>query len=287
MQPAPHDSTRRRARWWKELLIVAAFYGVYSYSRNQFGSDKLGTGAEPVESFGNAVRVIRWERDLGLFREHAIQRWFLAWHWFLRFWNVYYGSAHFVVTVAAFIWLYVRNHERFPRWRNTLAFTTAHAIVGFSFFPLMPPRLLDNTTRYGGARLAQVQHVPDYGFVDTLERDGGLWSFDSGPMTRLSNQYAAMPSLHTAWATWCSLVMWPLVRRRWAKALVLLYPLATVFCIVVTANHYWIDGVAGLVTLGAGMVLGRGLDRWHRRRALVTVDATEPAVTVRDSVTLP
>jgi len=312
MLPADHQPTRQRAPWWKELLIVAAFYGVYSFSRNQFGSDNLIANAEPVASFDNAVRVIRWEKAVGLFREHTIQHWFLGWHWFLRFWNVYYGSAHFVVTIVAFVWLYLRSPERFPRWRNALAFTTALAIVGFSFFPLMPPRLLDDSGRFGGARLAHEQQVPDYGFVDTLKRDGGLWNFDSGPMTRLSNQYAAMPSLHTAWAMWCSIVMWPLARRRWARALIVLYPLATVFCIIITGNHYWIDGLAGLATLAVGTTIGHGLDRWNRRRrasaaelatdaapapagtsapaatpSAATEPATEPSVTARDIVTLP
>jgi hypothetical protein len=285
VRPARLDPSRRPPGWWKEPLIIAVFYGIYSITRNQFGSAKLSDGAEPTEAFGNAVRVIRWERAIGLFHERTVQGWFLGWHWVLRFWNVFYGSAHFVVTIGAFVWLYARNPERFARWRNALAFTTALAIVGFSFFPLMPPRLLDNTGRYGGARLEAERHVGPYRIVDTLERDGGLWSFDSGPMTRLSNQYAAMPSLHTAWSTWCALVMWPLIRRRWVRALAALYPVATVFCIVVTGNHYWIDGVGGLLTLGVGIVLGRALDRWNRSRGTSRPITGSPAP--GDIVTLP
>jgi PAP2 superfamily len=266
VRPARFDITRRPPRWWKEPLIIAAFYGIYSYARNQFGSANLAAGAEPTGAFDNAQRVIHWERSLGLFRERTVQGWFLGWHWFLRFWNVFYGSAHFVVTIAAFVWLYKRARGRFARWRNALAFTTALAIVGFSLFPVMPPRLLDDTGRFGGARLVAERNQTPSGFVDTLKRDGGLWNFDSGAMTRLSNQYAAMPSLHTAWSTWCAFVMWPLTRRRWARALTVLYPLATVFCIVLTANHYWIDGVGGVLALGVGVVLGRALDHWNQSR---------------------
>ena len=79
-----------------------------------------------------------------------------------------------------------------------LGATTALAILGFSLFPLMPPRLLDAGDLYGGARLEAEQGIEPYGFVDTLEVYGGPWSFDSGAMQKVSNQYAAMPSLHIA-----------------------------------------------------------------------------------------
>ncbi|HEX9257932.1 MAG TPA: phosphatase PAP2 family protein, partial [Acidimicrobiales bacterium] len=175
-------------------------------------------------------------------------------------------------TIGAFIWVFLRQPQRFTRWRNVLAFTTAFAIVGFSLFPLMPPRLLNDGGPYGGRELSQAAIAEgrldpgDVDFVDTLAVHGGLWSFDSGAMKEISNQYAAMPSLHTAWAVWSALVMWPLVRRRWAKALLVAYPLLTVYCIVVTANHFWLDGVGGLVGLTAGYLAGSALDDWNNRR---------------------
>ena len=76
----------------------------------------------------------------------------------------------------AFIWLYRARPAIFPLWRNVLGATTALAIIGFSLFPLMPPRLLDSTELYGGARLEAEQHVEPFGFVDTLEDYGGPWS---------------------------------------------------------------------------------------------------------------
>jgi membrane-associated phospholipid phosphatase len=265
-------------RWWKEVLFIAAFYGVYSVVRNQFGSARLSSLSEPVPAFDNALRIIRAERLVGLFHEESIQEWFLPSHRFIQFWNVYYGTAHFVVTIAAFIAMFKLMPDRFARWRNTLAFTTALGLVGFSLFPLMPPRLLNNTTRFGGERIALERGIEDFGFVDTLEKVGGLWSFDSGTMAEISNQYAAMPSLHTAWATWCALVLWPLTkRRRWAKVLLVVYPLATLFCIVVTANHYWLDGVGGLITLGAGYLCGRKFDLWNQGRLYRKRLRTNPA----------
>ena len=80
-------------------------------------------------------------------------------------------------------------------------------------------------------------------------------------MQSISNQYAAMPSLHVAWALWCALVLVPRLRHRWTKALARAYPSLTVFAVVVTANHYLLDAVAGAATLGVGYALARGLER--------------------------
>jgi hypothetical protein len=149
---------------------------------------------------------------------------------------------------------------------------------------VMPPRLLDAPCPgpnggFGGAcissplrdtgadGIAGTEDDGTFGFVDTLpEFGGGLWTFESDTMNSISNQYAAMPSLHIGWASWCAFAMWPLLRRRWTKVAVLLYPAATLFCIVVTGNHYWIDGVGGQVALGIGALLGWGLHRWNQNR---------------------
>jgi membrane-associated phospholipid phosphatase len=265
-----------RVTWWKEAGLVAAFYLLYSLVRNQFGSAVLAPGEQPVEAFENALRIIRWERWLGIYHEQAIQQVFLGWEWFIKFWNVYYGTLHFVVTGTVFILLFVRDKERFPRWRNALAFTTAFAIVGFMLFPLMPPRLLNEPPPWGGSELATV----DYGFVDTMDTVGGLWSFDDDTMASISNQYAAMPSLHFAWSTWCLLALWPLVRHTLSRALLLAYPVATVFCIVVTGNHFFLDAAGGAIVLAAGIAAGFALDRaWrdHLRRTDERRDIRTPA----------
>ena len=157
----------------------------------------------------------------------------------------------------------------FPQWRNSLAFMTALAIFGFAFFPLMPPRLLDASCRSCGGDCIISRFRPidgTFGFVDTLAHYGGLWSFNTSAMAEISNQYAAMPSLHIGWSTWCAIAMWPLMRRRWQRVAVLLYPLLTLFCIVVTANHYWLDGVGGLVVFSVGSLLGWRLHRWNQER---------------------
>jgi hypothetical protein len=236
--PSPPD--RRPLRWWREVAYVLAFYSVYTLIRNH------GVAAHSsAEAFRHARQVIAAQRLLGIYHEETIQDWFLPWRGFISFWNVFYGTAHFVVTVAALVYLFRRMSGRYPLWRNTLACTTALALIGFAFYPLMPPRLLP----------------AGYGFVDTLEVVGGLWSFDSGPVAKVSNQYAAMPSLHVAWSAWCALVLAPALTRRWNRAVLFAYPFLTLFAVVVTANHFLLDAVGGAAALGAGHALARPLTR--------------------------
>jgi len=272
---------QHRVHWWKEALIVAVFYAVYSWTRNLFGSNKIAADGVPEQAFTNAERIIDLELWLGLFHEQTIQSWFLPYHGFIQFWNTYYGTAHFAITLGVFILLFVKRSDVFPQWRNTLAAMTALAIIGFAWFPLMPPRLLDEPcplpapvaeaidrpVSYGGACIeSDLRPADGFGFVDTLAEYGGPWSFDSETMASISNQYAAMPSLHIGWSTWCAIAVWPLIRNRWLKGLVLLYPVATLFCIVVTANHYWIDGVGGLLVFALGALIGWSIHRWNQDR---------------------
>ena len=255
--PAPHGDgaegpedvlARRKLRWWLEIVYIVAFYSVYSLIRNQFGSaGRFEVGAD--RALQNARWVMDVERAMGLFVEESIQDMFLGSDWFIRFWNIFYGSLHFVVTAAVMVFLFTMFPARYRRYRNVLAFTTGLALVGFALFPLMPPRLLD-AGHPMGASLTEVD------FVDTLRTVGGLWSFDSGAVSKISNQWAAMPSLHIAWAVWCVVAMWPVLRYRWTRVLFVCYPFATLFAIVVTANHYWIDAVGGLLVLVAGWWLG-------------------------------
>ncbi|NOX29954.1 MAG: hypothetical protein GXP35_07900, partial [Actinobacteria bacterium] len=123
---------QHRLYWWKEALIVAVFYGIYSWTRNLFGSNKIAADGIPDQAFTNAERIINLEKWLGTFQEQTIQSWFLAYPWFIQFWNVYYGTAHFVVTLSVFILLFIKRSDVFPQWRNSLAAMTGLAIIGFA-----------------------------------------------------------------------------------------------------------------------------------------------------------
>jgi hypothetical protein len=242
----------QRSSWWREVLLIAAFYGLYTVVRDVRGDRPVSV----LQATTNAHRVISVERFFGLFHEANIQHWFLHYRELIRLCDDYYGTIHFVAAVAVLVLLFFRYPARYRLWRNTLAITTGLALIGFSFFPLLPPRLLP----------------PGYGFVDTLRVVGGLWNFSSGPVNDVSNQYAAMPSLHTAWSAWCAVALIPLIRPLWGKVLVLLYPAVTIFCIIVTANHYIADVIAGILLLAVSYVLARQLTsamgRWHDRRAI-------------------
>ncbi|HUQ40473.1 MAG TPA: phosphatase PAP2 family protein [Acidimicrobiales bacterium] len=232
------EHRRPRLRWWKEVLYVLAFYAVYSSIRIRLEGSK-------GRAFGNARRIIDLEQAIGTYVEEGVQQAFLGWRSFIQFWNVFYGSFHFIVTIVALVYMFRKMPTRYPLWRNTLACMTGLALVGFATFPLMPPRLLPTS----------------YGFVDTLVHYPALWSFDSGAMKKAANQYAAMPSLHIGWATWCVCVLLPAMRTTWAKVAMALYPVGTLFAIVVTANHYWIDALGGLTVLGLGHLLARVITR--------------------------
>jgi membrane-associated phospholipid phosphatase len=155
----------------------------------------------------------------------------------------------------------LRHPASYRIWRTAILATTAIALVGFALFPLMPPRLLCDCP-YGAGPVAAADGQP--AFVDTLAAHGGLWSFDSGTMQAVSNQYAAMPSLHVAWALWCALALLPHLRRTWARVLALAYPLFTTFAVVVTGNHFWLDAVGGAVVLALGIGVA---SLWRRLNA--------------------
>ena len=252
-----HEAARGELgiRWWREILLIGIFYGAYSTVRNLFGSAAVGPGT----ALGNAELVIELEKALGLYNEATLQQWFLGWDAFISVWNVFYGLLHFAVTAFTLLWLYARFPEAYRRWRSTGLMCTGLGLVGFALFPLMPPRLLGDCGPYGAC-------IPNAGFVDTMLQYEGLWSFDSGTFQKLSNQYAAMPSIHFAWAVWCFLALRGRIANPWGRLCVYLYPVLTLFAVVVTANHYWIDAVAGVICLLLALAWATPLTRWAQQR---------------------
>jgi len=236
---ATTTSTPRRNRGLRELALLFGLYVAYSATRNLFGSGSV----DPAVAYDNAVRVLEWERALGADFELALQRVFLDMPAVVWAANVFYGTMHFLVPAVVLIALWKRRPDAYPLRRTALLFTTGLGLLGFSMFPLMPPRLLCDCEFGSGV---------DSGFVDTLAVHGGLWSFDSSAMQAVSNQYAAMPSLHMAWALWCVLAAQVLLRRRWVKVATFAYPVITLWVIVVTANHYWLDAVGGAAVVAVG-----------------------------------
>ena len=227
--------------WWGEIMLALGFYFVYSAVRNaKFG----GT----ADAYRNARTLIDVQRFFGIDHEQWLQHLALHSKALIVGSNYFYGSLHFVVTIGVMVFLFLSWPDDYPFWRNTLAVATACALVGFTFWPLMPPRLLPEA----------------YGYVDTLARYPTFWSFNSGAVNKISNQYAAMPSVHCCWALWCACVLVPRVKHRWAKWLAAAYPVMTVTVIVLTGNHYFLDAVGGFFVLGIGFLVSRRFTRAGR-----------------------
>jgi hypothetical protein len=230
--------------WWAEVAFIAIYYAVYSAIRN---INESSTATARL----HALQIIGFQRAVGINAEQQLQHWALASRALIIACNYVYGSLHFVVTAGVLIYLFHRWRDDYPLWRNALAVATGLALIGFVFYPLMPPRLLP----------------AHYGFVDTLAKDPAFWSFNSGAVNKISNQFAAMPSVHCAWALWCACALVPRLRHRWAKALAAVYPAVTVTAIVLTANHYFVDALAGFAAFGIGYAVSRAATRAGRRPA--------------------
>ncbi|MFN2608592.1 MAG: phosphatase PAP2 family protein [Acidimicrobiales bacterium] len=228
---------------WAEAIAVFVLYQVFERAR--------GLLPQPVgPAFGHAAQVVRAERFLGVFVEGAVQRWFLPWHPVVEAFDVYYGTAHFVVPAIALLLLWRRDRARYRRCRNAFGFMLAVSLAAFAFWPLAPPRLLP----------------PPHHFVDTAATIGGMGALDRGNL-KDDNEVAAMPSLHIGWSSWSVVALLPALRRRWAKALLVAYPVVTLLVVMATANHYLVDGVGGLAVMAAGFALEAGRERWWSRRA--------------------
>jgi hypothetical protein len=241
------ENWRKKPQWWREFLYLAIFYGLYTAVRNINGSV-----LDEAVAKRHAMDIVQLERDLHIFNEHQIQSFFLDHTWAVRALDVWYGSAHFVVTVGVLFWLFHVQKQRYHKWRNVLLGTTFFALCGYLLYPLAPPRLLPESFR----------------FVDTLQTVGGLWDFNSKTVENVSNQYAAMPSLHTGWAVWCALAIIPILKHWWTRAAIIVYPATTITAIVATANHYWADVAGGIFVFGLGYVFAVMVERWERQRAL-------------------
>ncbi|OAR26468.1 hypothetical protein A8W25_08620 [Streptomyces sp. ERV7] len=243
-----------------ELLVIRVGYSAYSHIRLE-----ATAGRETAQAHGRTVVSI--ERALHIDIEHWANHSIQHAQWLLEFFNFYYETFHFIVPLTILGVLYVRRPVDYRWARSALGFATLLGLVGFWFFPLAPPRLM-----------------PGMDFIDTVHGPQDLANPDYGAMTQVTNQYAAMPSLHFGWSLWCGIVIAVVAPKLWMKALGLLHPLFTVCAIIATANHWVLDAVGGAAVVGAGFALvyvlagPRGVQlppaRW---RAHSTRDSRAPA----------
>lgn len=218
----------RRPRLWFEILLIAVSYWLYSLVRNAVPEQKAA-------ALRNADWIWSLEHTVGLAFEETFNQAVNSVTWLIVSMNYYYATLHFVVTIGVLVWLFRRHPGRYAASRLVLFATTAVALLGYYLFPLAPPRLMN-----GGS------------FIDTVMVHQTWGSMASGNFKHMSNQYAAMPSMHIGWSLWCGLTIFALASAPWARILGLLYPAATLVVIVATANHFWLDAVGGMVCLMFG-----------------------------------
>ncbi|MYY02344.1 phosphatase PAP2 family protein [Streptomyces sp. ATexAB-D23] len=218
----------RRPRLWFEILLIALSYWLYSLVRNAVPEQKAA-------ALANADWLWSVERFLGIAVEQSVNHAVNSVSWLIVSMNYYYATLHFIVTISVLVWLFRRHPGRYAAARLALFATTAVALVGYYLYPLAPPRLMN-----GG------------NFIDTVLVHQTWGSMASGNFKNMSNQYAAMPSMHIGWSLWCGLTIFALASAPWARILGLLYPTVTLMVIVSTANHFWLDAVGGVACLAFG-----------------------------------
>jgi membrane-associated phospholipid phosphatase len=263
--PRSHPLYRQWARIWRlsgrwlpngwldairQLALFAAAYYLYRVVRG------LVDGQAGL-AFENARALVDIERTLGLFFEPGLQAWTRAQEWLLVFANWMYVNSHFVVTTTFLIWLYIARNHAYYYVRNMFLVAMGLALVLYVAFPTAPPRFM-----------------PEWGFTDTVASFVGEGAENSANV--LYNPYAAVPSMHVAFALMIAVPAFFLVRNRVLKWLWAVYPAVVTFVVMATANHFWLDAalgalVAGAAASAASYAFARARpEAWAWRRARVT-----------------
>jgi membrane-associated phospholipid phosphatase len=227
----------------RQVAIWFAFLGLYQLARGV--ADR-----NPTRAFENGLGVINIEERVGDLFEITLANVIAGSKvmTFLVSWT--YWNSEFTVVGVALLFVYLRRHEHFHRFRNWVLLANVIGLVGYVIVPTAPPRMF-----------------PTFGFPDTLAQFGGL-NHGSGLVELAANPYAAMPSLHAADALIVGLSLAVVCRHWWSKAIWLLWPAWVWFAVMATGNHFWLDILAGIVVaMLAALVVHRRLVVGMVRRA--------------------
>jgi hypothetical protein len=224
LAPAP-----TRTRWWVELLAIGWLLWLYDATTN-LAPLRLSV------ALGNARGVLHLERALHIDPELTLDHWLAAHRTLGLIISDYYDNAHFVVTLTILAWLWWRRADLYRPLRNSLVLVNVLGFIVFWQFPVAPPRMLD-------------------GFTDVVATTHAFGSWHTGALASHANQVAAMPSLHIAWAAWCTLALWRMSERRWVRVLAVLYPCLTALAVLATGNHFLLDILGGLIVLAIAVLL--------------------------------
>jgi membrane-associated phospholipid phosphatase len=225
----------------RQLAIWFGFLGLYQLARGV--ADR-----NPTRAFENGLGVINIEERVGDLFEVTLSNLVSGSHFltFLVSWT--YWNSEFTVVGLALLFVYLRRHEHFHRFRNWILLANLIGLVGYVVVPTAPPRMF-----------------PTFGFSDTLAEFGGL-NHGSGLVSLAANPYAAMPSLHAADALIVGITLAIVCRRWWAKTIWLLWPAWVWFAVMATGNHFWLDILAGIVVAVLAAVVVYRRPFWRRLR---------------------
>jgi hypothetical protein len=213
----------------RQVLLMAIAYLGYRLTRGAIDDPR---GA--VEAFGNARELIHIEQSLGIFVEASVQDWAESRPAIIDFASWMYINTQSLITVGALVYLYLRHNKSFYFVRNMFAVAFGLALIGYTVLPTAPPRFF-----------------PEWGFADSVAEMTGV-QHDSGVVGTLFNPYAAIPSMHVAFALMIGVPIARLARHRVTRWAWGLYPLLVTFVIVATANHFVIDAFLGALTAALG-----------------------------------
>ncbi len=224
----------------RELTFISIVYAIWRVAR-------MLPLAQDEKAIDFARDLARFEDWLHFPSELSLQHFAIEHDWLARFSAFYYQTFHVPGLLIFLVWLFFRHRDHYPRWRTSLSLLTAFCLV-IRFVRVAPPRFL-----------------PELGFVDLSTRYG-MSSY--GPVgTGVSDQFAAMPSIHIAWAAVVSFGVFAATTSWWRWPILLHLPL-TFLVVAATGHHWWLDGIAAIVLLGIGMRIDTvGRQRWPQHES--------------------
>ncbi len=228
----PQARSRLRTRWWVEALTIGWLCWVY---------DAI-TNLAPLRlhaALAHGSDILSLERSLHIDPEHALDRWLAGHHTLGVLLSYYYDNAHFIVTLGLLGFLWWRRADIY-RAAAQRARARQRARV----------RRLLAVPRGPAAHAARVRGRRRRDVTRSARGTPARWP-------SAANQFAAMPSLHIAWAVWCTIALWQITARRWVRALAVIYPCVTAFAVLATGNHYVLDMLGGLVTIAVSVLIVR------------------------------
>ncbi|GAC1636105.1 MAG: hypothetical protein NVS4B2_24140 [Chloroflexota bacterium] len=246
LSPSNWVDTLARLAW--QMAIVLGLEQAYEFSRGRIA-------ARTDIAFPNAYRVLDLEWRHHLFVEQRIEHFFLHFRMAMNLVDLFYVVAHVAVTIGVLVYLYVRRYEHFCFARNLLMVTTGLALISFYLFPTAPPRMFYN-----------------YGFVDPAQFHNFVSWGGAQPDSYTYNPYAAMPSVHVAYALIVSWALFLAERRVIVRFMALVYPGVMAAAVIISGNHWVLDVVGAFATVAVAGILvsaARVIKGLVRRRFLL------------------